>query len=242
MLTQILIHRWGPRARISALFRRCLSRRLIRKCGVYSRITKTRNSLVIYSSKENKLFLSWHHSVQHSSTTSRLEKGGRYHCVGPWGRWKRETLPPRLSSHKALRKHYFHWPLKTHLLLYIRTSTCVSKWKLGRHKHKHKHKKNAGTSSFFLCLCLCLCRTLTSENWVDISTSIRTRPWTNHRSLWPRPHANISKAIWRKKRSPSCLLSGWGELISRIESNMLSNILGMLMSFSLCLRTSENQA
>ena len=61
---------------------------------------------------------------------------------------------------------------------------------------------------------------LTSENGVDISTSITTRLWTNHRSLWPRPHANISKAIWRKKRSPSCSSSGWGELVSRIESNM----------------------
>ena len=32
---------------------------------------------------------------------------------------------------------------------------------------------------FILCLCLCLCCTLTSENWVDISTSISIRPWTN---------------------------------------------------------------
>ena len=61
---------------------------------------------------------------------------------------------------------------------------------------------------------------LTSQNGVDISTSISTRPWTNHRSLWPRPHANISKAIWRTLRPPSCLSWGCGELVSRIESNM----------------------
>ena len=53
---------------------------------------------------------------------------------------------------------------------------------------------------------------LTSENRVDISTSISTRPWTNHRSLWPRLHANIWKAIWRTLRPPSCLSLGWGEL------------------------------
>ena len=54
---------------------------------------------------------------------------------------------------------------------------------------------------------------LTSENGVDIST----RPWTNRRPLWPRPHVNISKAVWCM---PSCLSSGSGELVSRIESNM----------------------
>ena len=42
---------------------------------------------------------------------------------------------------------------------------------------------------------------LTSGNGVDISTSISTRPWTNHRSLRPRLHANISIlfiiGLWR---------------------------------------------
>ena len=101
----------------------------------------------------------------------------------------------------------------------ISTSTCVSKSKLGRHKHKHKHKKNGQVRSSCACAYAYVVA-LTSENWVDISTSISTRPWTNHRSLWPRPHANISKAIWRMLRPPSCLSLGWGELVSRIESNM----------------------
>ena len=63
---------------------------------------------------------------------------------------------------------------------------------------------------------------LTSENLLDISTSISTRPWTNHRSLSPRPHMNISNAIWlwRTLRPPSCLLLGRRELVSRIESNV----------------------
>ena len=63
---------------------------------------------------------------------------------------------------------------------------------------------------------------LNSENRIEISTSIHvsTRPWTNHRSLWPRPHANISKAIWRTLCPPSCLSLGRGELVWRIESNM----------------------
>ena len=97
-------------------------------------------------------------------------------------------------------------------------STCVSKWKLGR--HKHKHKKNVQVRSSCACTYVYLVA-LTRENWVDISTSISTRPWTNHRSLWPRPHANISKAMWRTLRPQSCLSLGWGELVSRIESNML---------------------
>ena len=44
----------------------------------------------------------------------------------------------------------------------------------------------------------------TSENWVDI-ISTSTRPWTSHRPLWPRPHVNISKAMWRMLRTPSGL-------------------------------------
>ena len=99
----------------------------------------------------------------------------------------------------------------------ISTSTCVSKWKLGRHKHKHKHKKNGQVDSS--CAHAYVVAS-TSKNGVDISTSMSTRLWTNHSLLWPRPHENISKAIWRKLCLPSCLSSGWGELVSRIESNM----------------------
>ena len=43
-----------------------------------------------------------------------------------------------------------------------------------------------------------------SENWVDI-ISTSTRQWTSHRPLWPRPHVNISKAIWQMLLTPSCL-------------------------------------
>ena len=82
------------------------------------------------------------------------------------------------------------------------TSTCESKWKLGR--HKLKHEKNVQVRSSCACTYVYLVA-LTSENWVDISTSISTRPWTNHRSLCP----------------PSCLSLGWGELVSTIESSML---------------------
>ena len=113
-------------------------------------------------------------------------------------------------------KPSFHQRISTR----ISASTCVGKWKLGRHKHKHKHKKNGQARSSCVCAYDYVVA-LTSENGVDISTSISTRPWTNHRSLWPRPHANISKAIWRTLRPPSCLSLGWGELVSRIESNML---------------------
>ena len=71
-----------------------------------------------------------------------------------------------------------------------------SKWKLGRHKHKHKKNGQVCSSCAYAYVVA-----LTSENGVDIST----RPWTNHRSLWPRPHTNISKAIWWTLRPPSCL-------------------------------------
>ena len=64
-------------------------------------------------------------------------------------------------------------------------------WKLGWHKHKHKHKKNGQVPSSCVCAYAYVVA-LTSEIGVDISTSISTRPWTNHRSLWPRPHVNIS--------------------------------------------------
>ena len=58
------------------------------------------------------------------------------------------------------------------------------------------------------------------KNEVDISISLSTRPWPNHTPLWPRPRANVSKAIWRTKCLLSCLWSGWGELVLRFEANM----------------------
>ena len=108
----------------------------------------------------------------------------------------------------------FHQRISTR----ISTSTCVSKWKLGRHKHKHKHKKYGQGRSSYACAHAYVLA-LTRGNWVDMSSSISTRPWTNHRS--PRPHVNVSKALWRTLRPTSCLSLGWGELVSRIESNML---------------------
>ena len=120
-----------------------------------------------------------------------------------------------------------------------RFSVCSKPWFSLAHKHKHKHKhmciasenwvdisisilaQEKRTSSFFLACTYAYVVALTSENWVEISTSISTTPWTNHRPFWTRPHANIPKAIWRTKRPPSCLPSCWGELVSRIESNML---------------------
>ena len=79
--------------------------------------------------------------------------------------------------------------------------------KLGRHKHEQKNKKNGQVRSSCACAYAYVVA-LTSENGVDISTSIITRPWTNHRSLRPRPYVNISKAIWRTLRRLSCLSSG----------------------------------
>ena len=48
--------------------------------------------------------------------------------------------------------------------------------------HKHKHEKNGQVRSS-CAYAYAYVVTLTSENWVDTSTSISTRPWTNHRSL-----------------------------------------------------------
>ena len=46
--------------------------------------------------------------------------------------------------------------------------------------HKYKHKKNGhGHSSYAYGYVVAL----TSENGVDISSSVNTRPWTNLRSL-----------------------------------------------------------
>ena len=71
--------------------------------------------------------------------------------------------------------------------------------------HKHKHKKNGQVRSSCACAYDYIVA-LTSKNGVDISTSINTWTWTNHRPLWPRPHANITEAIWRTKRPPSCCI------------------------------------
>ena len=109
------------------------------------------------------------------------------------------------------------------------TSTCVRKLKLGRHKHKHKKNGQVRSSCAYAYAYVVA---LTSENWVDIWTSISTRPWTNHRPLWPRPHANISKAIWQSK-SAILFIIGLRELVSRIGSNM---------PLRLCLCASKNQA
>ena len=68
-----------------------------------------------------------------------------------------------------------------------------------------------------------------ANKWLKHKRSITTRPWTNRRSLWPRPHANISKAIWRTLRPPSCLSSGWGELVLGTGSNMPFCAWGVLM-------------
>ena len=88
----------------------------------------------------------------------------------------------KTGTHWVFYKPGFHWRISTS------TSTCVSKWKLGRHKLKHNKKTQRKSACAYAYVV-----GSTSENGVDIST----RPWTNHRSLWPRPHANISKAIWR---------------------------------------------
>ena len=53
-----------------------------------------------------------------------------------------------------------------HQRISISTSTCVSKWKLGRHKRKHKHKRSGqvrSSSAYAYVLALTM-----SENWVDI--------------------------------------------------------------------------
>ena len=62
------------------------------------------------------------------------------------------------------------------------TSTCVGKLKLGRHKHKHK-KNGQVRSSCAYAYAYAYVVALTGENWVDISTSISTRPWTKNRPL-----------------------------------------------------------
>jgi len=71
---------------------------------------------------------------------------------------------------------------------------------------------------------------------VDIST----RLWTNGKSLWSKPHANISRAIWCILHPPSCLLSGLRS--AGIENWVKYAILCVRMSLYLCLCASENQA
>ena len=126
----------------------------------------------------------------------------------------RTSVQPRLCSTKTQTlEPGFHQRIS------ISTNTCVSKCKLGR--HKHKHRKNGQVRSSCACTYAYVVA-LTIENGLDLSTSISIRPWTNHRSLSPRSHANISNAIWpwRTLRPPSCFSLGRGELVPRIESNM----------------------
>ena len=117
----------------------------------------------------------------------------------------------------------------------ISTSTCVSKWKLGRRKHKQKHKENWQFRSSCACAYAYVVA-LTSENGVDISKSISTRPWTNQRSLWPRSHANMSKLTWR------AILFIIGLRRAGIEKWVKYAIQRVRVSLCLCLCASENQA
>ena len=98
-----------------------------------------------------------------------------------------------------------------------------------KHKHmckaserstKHKHKKNgqvrsscAGGYSYVVAL--------TSENWVDISTSISTRPWTNHRSFWLTPHKRYGGRFVRH-----LVYHRVEELVLRIESKWKAGLSG----------------
>ena len=80
----------------------------------------------------------------------------------------------------------------------------------------------------------------TSENWVHI-ISTSTRPWTSHRPLWPRPHVNISKAIWRMLCTRSCLSyrveESWYRELSQVYHSVRVYVLMLI-----CLCASENQA
>ena len=121
------------------------------------------------------------------------------------------------------------WFSLVHKQKHISTSTFVSKWKLPPHKHERKHQKNGQ-----VCLSLCL----TSENGVDISTSISTRPRTNHRSFWPRPHANISKATMADASSAILFIVGLRR--AGIENRVKYAIMRVRMFLCLCLCPSEN--
>ena len=85
---------------------------------------------------------------------------------------------------------------------------------------------------------------LTCENWVDMST----KPWTNHKSLWPRPHANTANSqSCKHMRSnmadeASAILFIIGLRRAGIENWVKFAILRVRMSLRLCLYASENQA
>ena len=110
----------------------------------------------------------------------------------------------------------------------------------GRHKHKHKHMKNGQVHSS-RAYAYAYVVAFTSENWVDI-ISTSTRPWTSHRPLWPRPHVNISKAIWQMLCTPSCLSYQVEESWYRELSQVCHSVCRVCMSLCLCLCASENQA
>ena len=130
-------------------------------------------------------------------------------------------LMPGLSPRAGGGNLLWTWPLATFVGYKMETNQMIFLTGQHWHKPKRKHKKNGQVCSSCACaFAWAYVVALTSENRVDISTSISTRPQTNHRSLWPRPHTNISKAIWRTKCPPSYLSSSSGELVSRIESNM----------------------
>ena len=137
-----------------------------------------------------------------------------------------------LTSPSSLFKPVFHQRTS----ISTSTSTCVSKWRLGR--HNDKHKKNGQVRS---CACgYAYVVALTSENWVDISTSISTRPWTNHRSLWPRPHAKHIESNMADASTTILFIIGLRR--AAIENWVKYAILRVRMSLCLCLCASENQA
>ena len=82
---------------------------------------------------------------------------------------------------------------------------------------------------------------LTSENWVDISTSISTRPWTNHRSLWPR-QTSCKHIKSNMADASSAILFIIGLRRAGIENWVKYAILRVRMSLRVCLYASENQA
>ena len=108
-----------------------------------------------------------------------------------------------------------------------------------KHKQKNKHKKNGQVCSSCACAYAYVVA-LTSENGVDISTSISIRLWTNHRPLWPRPHCEHIKSNMADKASAILFII---DLIwAGIENWVKYAILCLCMSLYLCLCTSENQA
>ena len=124
-------------------------------------------------------------------------------------------LMPGLLPRAGGRDLLWTWPLATFVGYKRDAGTYEYNIRVHWHKHKQKQKKNGQVCSSCACACAYVVA-LTRENRVDIITSVSPRPWTNHRSLWPRPHCEHIKS----NCPPSCLSSSWGELVSRIESNM----------------------